>query len=203
MRGAVVLAGGTSKRLGGNKALIRLGDRPLLLHVVERVSELVSETVVVIGARDDADRYASVLPSTVMVLKDVVEGKGPLAGVLTGMQGTRSNHVLVLPCDSPFVKREVLRYLFESVEGSDAAVPRWPNGNIEPLHAVYRASSAAPAARDALGRGELFIRDMIRRLERVVYVDTETIRGLDPGLTTFFNINSQEDLQAARRLIEK
>lgn len=202
MRGAIVLAGGRSERFGGNKALIKLGKKPLLLHVIDRLSGLVSETAVVIGARDDVGRYTPLLPPTAIVLKDVAEGMGPLAGILRGMQGIRSNCVLVLPCDSPFVNGEVLAYLFESLGGSDAAIPRWPNGNVEPLHAVYRASSAAPAAREALERGELLIVDMIKRLEKVVYVDTETIKVLDPGLMTFFNINSRGDLEAARGLME-
>jgi len=203
MWGALILAGGKSRRMRENKALIKLGDKPLLLHVTEWVQGLTQETVVVVGKNDDLDDYKSFLPSSVTILRDIVKGMGPLAGIITGMQNMRSDYAVVLPCDSPFIKREVLTYLFKMAQGADAAISRWPNGNIEPLHAVYRVSASIPAAKAALERRELLILDMIKRLERVVYVDTEEIRKIDAELVTFFNINTQEDLIIAEKLISK
>jgi len=203
MWGALILAGGKSRRMKENKALIKLGGKPLLMHVIERVRGLTQEAVVVVGKNDDLADYKSFLPSSVTVLRDIVKGMGPLAGILTGMQNMCSEYAVVLPCDSPFIKREVLTYLFKKAQGADAAIPRWPNGNIEPLHAVYRVSAAIPAAKTALERQELFILDMIKRLDRVVYVDTEEIRKIDKELMTFFNINTQEDLIIAEKLSSK
>ena len=203
MWGALILAGGKSRRMRGNKALIRLGGKPLLLHVTERIRGLTQETVVVVGKNDNLADYESFLPPSINILRDTVTGMGPLAGILTGMQNMRSEYAVVLPCDSPFIKREVLTYLFKMAQGADAAIPRWPNGNIEPLHAVYRVSAAIPAAKAALERRELFILDMIKRLDRVIYVDTEEIRKIDEELVTFFNINTQEDLIVAEKFSSK
>jgi len=203
MRGALILAGGKSKRIKRNKALIKLKGKPLLLHVVEKVLGLAHETVVVIGKSDELERYTPLLPSKVTVLKDVVDGKGPLAGILIGMQNMRSEYTVVLPCDSPFIKKEVIEHLFNRAQGVDAAIPRWPNGNIEPLHAVYRISPSLSAAETALRKEELLIVDMIKRLNKVIYVSTNEIREIDEELITFFNINSQEDLRTARMLISK
>jgi len=203
MWGTLILAGGKSGRMKENKALIKLGDKPLLLHVTERTRGLTQETVVVIGKNDDLADYESFLSPSVTVLRDIVKGMGPLAGILTGMQNMRSEYAVVLPCDSPFIKREVLTHLFKMAQGTDAAIPRWPNGNIEPLHAVYRVSAAIPAAKAALERWELLILDMIKRLGKVVYVDTEEIRKIDEELVTFFNINTQEDLTVAEKLSSK
>ena len=191
------MAGGRSERIKENKALIRLGSKPLLLHVIERVLDLTSEIVVVVGKNDKLPVYTRIVPSTVTVVKDVVEGKGPLAGIFAGMKSMRSKYALVLPCDSPFIRKGVLMYLFHKVQNADAAIPQWPNGNIEPLHAVYKICSALTATETALEKGELFIRDMIKRLGRVIYVSTEEIRKLDSKLITFFNINGPEDLKAA------
>jgi len=203
MQGALILAGGKSSRLPEDKALIPLEDKPLLLHVVEETLLLTHEIVVVIGKNDKIDNYITILPSKVTVLKDTVEGKGPLVGILTGMQRMRSEYSVVLPCDSPFIKREVLEHLFERAQGADAAIPRWPNGNIEPLHAVYRILPSIPAAETALREDELLIVDMIKRLGKVVYVSTDELKRFDQELITFFNINNQEDLKAAKRLKSK
>lgn len=184
-----------------SKALIKLWDKPLLLHVTEKVLGLTHEIIVVIGKNHELEKYAAVLPSRVTLLKDPVDGKGPLLGILTGMKNMRSEYVLVLPCDVPFVRRDVLRRLLRKAQSVDAAIPQWPNGDIEPLQAVYRVSSALPAAESALGREELLILDMIKRLDKVVYVSTDEIRNFDPELITFFNINSREDLITAEKMV--
>jgi molybdopterin-guanine dinucleotide biosynthesis protein A len=203
MWGALILAGGRSRRMKGNKALINLRGKPLLLHATERIRGLTQETVVVVGKNDDLADYKSFLPPSVTILRDTVTGMGPLVGILTGIQTMSSEYVVVLPCDSPFIKKEVLTYLFKMAQGADAAIPRWPNGNIEPLQAVYRVSATIPAAETALERRELFILDMIKRLDRVIYVGTEEIRKIDEELMTFFNINTQEDLIIAEKLFSK
>jgi molybdopterin-guanine dinucleotide biosynthesis protein A len=200
MLGALILAGGKSKRIKENKALIRLNGKPLLLHVTERVIKLTSETIVVIGKNDETSTYAAVLPSAVTVLKDAVDGKGPLAGILPGMQSMRSEYAVVLPCDSPFVKIDVIQYLFNKAQMADAAIPCWPNGDIEPLHAVYKVTSAVPAAEAALQKEELLIIDMIKRLDKVVYASTDEIKNFDQKLVTFFNINTREDLKTAEKM---
>ena len=200
MQGALILAGGKSSRLRENKALIKLGDKPLLLHVVEKALQLAHEIIVVIGKNDEINNYRGFLPSKVAISKDPVEGKGPLVGILTGMQKMRSEYTVVLPCDSPFIKKEVIEHLFEKAQGADAAIPRWPEGNIEPLHAVYKIPSSIPAAETALRKDELLIVDMIKRLDKVVYVNTDELKKFDQELITFFNINNREDLETAKRL---
>lgn len=202
MWGALILAGGKSRRMKGNKSLIKLGDKPLLLHVTEKILGLAGEIVVVIGKNDVLRKYAAILPSTVTILSDVVEGKGPLAGILTGMQNMHSEYAVVLPSDSPFIEKEALKHLFDKAWGADAAIPRWPNGYIEPLHAVYKISSAVTAAETALRKEELLILDMIKRLKKVVYVSTDNLRKFDRELVTFFNINRQEDLRTATEILK-
>ena len=201
MWGTIILAGGKSKRMKKNKVLMKLGDKPLLSHIVEKVLGLTRETIVVVGKNDDLKNYSSLLPLTVTLLKDDVEGIGPLAGILIGMRSMRSKYALVLPCDSPFVNREVLKYLLNNTQGADAIIPQWPNGQIEPLHAVYKVSSAIPALETTLRKGELFIIDMIKRLDEVLYVSTEKLRELDKELITFFNINFLEDFKTAEKLL--
>ncbi len=201
MLGALVLAGGKSQRMKENKILTMLGDKPLLLHVIEKILGIASEVVVVVGKNDELEKYAAILPSQVTIVKDNVEGKGPLMGILTGMQKMHSEYAVVLPCDSPFIKKEVLEHLFNKAQGADAAIPRWPNGNIEPLHTIYKISSTISAAEAALKADELLILDMIKRLKKVVYLNTNNLRKFDQDLVTFFNINRQEDFRNAINIL--
>lgn len=198
---SLILAGGRSKRVGKDKALTKLGDKPLLLHVVERVMAMTSEIKVIIGKNSMIDDYATILPSSIGILKDTIYRRGPLSGILTGLENASSEYALVLPCDSPFVKRGVLAHLVYRAHGIDAAVPQWPNGNIEPLHAVYQVSSSLAAAKAAMTKNEFQLGKMIRRLNKVSYVSTDYLRKFDSKLMTFFNINSKEDLTTAEELI--
>jgi molybdopterin-guanine dinucleotide biosynthesis protein A len=199
--GALILTGGKSNRMKENKAFMTLGGKPLILHVIDKVAGLTCEIIVVSGKNDDLKRYTNILPSTVTLLKDSIEDKGPLAGMLTGMKSMRSKYALVLPCDTPFIESKVIAHLMKLTQKSDVVIPRWPNGNIEPLFAFYNISSTLPIIQNALCKGELFVLYMVKQIDKLVYVDVDEIKKLDTKLTTFFNINSREDLKAAEILL--
>jgi len=79
-------------------------------------------------------------------------------------------------------------------EGHDAAIPRWKDGFLEPLHAVYKCESMIKETRKAIESGESIILAPIFRMN-INYIDIETIRKIDPNLRTFININTPEDME--------
>lgn len=203
MLGALILAGGQSGRIQRDKALLKLNGKPLLLHAVENLSGVSRETVVVIGKRDDPKKYETFLPKHVRLLRDTEYGKGPLIGILTGMRCMHSKYAVISPCDSPFVKKALIQCLVDKLGNAQAVVPLWPNGNIEPLHSIYEIFSAIPAAETSIACGELWVLDMIKRLQKVNYVKTEVLRTVDSNLLSFLNVNTIEDLKIARKLYRK
>ena len=202
-RAAIVLAGGFSKRFGQDKGLVSLAGKPLVAHVLERISEAVDEVLVVVSSESQKTAYSMVVPNGNRILVDDEKARSPLVGALTGFSNTPAQYSLLLPCDTPFVSRNVVDLLFETCAGVDAAVPRWPNDYIEPLQAVYRTSSALEATRQALRREELRPLNMIRLLRKVRYLSTLVIQQLDPHLTTFFNVNTLLDLAKAEKMMQK
>jgi molybdopterin-guanine dinucleotide biosynthesis protein A len=112
----------------------------------------------------------------------------------------KSEYCIVLSCDTPFVNDSVLRFLFRRAVHSDAAIPKWPNGDIEPLQSVYKVKSVIPAAKMSLSRNEFRNVDMIKRLSRVNYVPIQEIKRVDAELNTFFNVNRRSDLRRAEAL---
>jgi len=202
-RGVIVLAGGHGFRMGGtNKAFMPLGNKPLIAHVVDRALNVSDSVAVVVGKDCDESRYTSLLSSSIRIEKDAVMGKGPVAGILRGMKSLEVDYALVLPCDVPFINPNVLRHLFEKAVGADLAIPIWPNGYMEPLQAVYNSAPTIEAAEGALERDELSILHVMNRLRKVVQVHIEDIRRIDPGLLTFFNINTPRDLWKAHQYLK-
>jgi molybdopterin-guanine dinucleotide biosynthesis protein A len=83
-RSAIVLAGGFSTRFGQDKGVLELANKPLIKRVVDVVSPLVDETIVVTNSRERAERYEKVLAANVRFVVDVCDSSGPLIGALTG-----------------------------------------------------------------------------------------------------------------------
>lgn len=202
-KSAVVLAGGFSKRFGRDKCLVELAGKPLVVHALERVSNLVDERIVVVSSEAQRRALFNMLGSRARLVVDKYEGQSPLVGALTGFEIVQGEYSLLLPCDTPFVSSGVAELLFDLCVNRSAVIPRWPNGFIEPLQAVYRAESAAAAARVALEEGKHNLSSMIARMHRVRYLSTLVLQQLDPKLLTFFNVNTPIDLRRAESLIGK
>jgi molybdopterin-guanine dinucleotide biosynthesis protein A len=196
-RSAIILAGGSSTRFNTDKGVLELDGKPLLNHVVDAVEGLVEEVIVVTNTQARSDTYAKLVSEEVRFVVDVRESKGPLIGALTGFEEAKGEYSVLLPFDSPFVSKEVLSLLFECCVGKAAAVPRWTNQDIEPLHAVYRTKQALVAAEEALAENELDVQAMVERLRGVRYISTMVIEQLDPDYKTFFNVNTPLDLKKA------
>ncbi|MGD6851222.1 MAG: molybdenum cofactor guanylyltransferase [Candidatus Bathyarchaeia archaeon] len=200
-RSVVILAGGDAKRFdGSDKGLFELNGKPLLNHVVDAVKGLVDEVIIVTNTQERADAYANIVSAKAKFAIDKEKSMGPLLGALTGFEAAQGEYCLLLPFDSPFVQKEVLSLLLDLCVGKAAVVPRYPDQEIEPLHAVYHRGKALEAAEAALGDGQSDMRSMVERLQGVRYVSTMVIEQLDPQLKTFVNINTPLDLKKAEAL---
>lgn len=200
-KSAVILAGGLSKRLGQNKGLIELAGKPLILHVLSRVSGIVDEVVVVVSPGDQRGAFAASLGQGANIVVDECGVQSPLVGALTGFENSRGEHSLLLPCDTPFVSKEIASLLLDLCVNKSAVIPRWPNGNIEPLQAAYHTKSALTATKIALEERKLDLKSMIAHLRGVRYISTRALRQADPRLLTFFNINTLDDLKRAEYIL--
>jgi molybdopterin-guanine dinucleotide biosynthesis protein A len=202
-RTAIILAGGFSSRFGQDKGLLLLGKRPLIKHVLDAVNPVVQEKIVVTSSDAQAKKYRIAVGSETNILVDTGESRGPLIGALTGFKETHGEYALLLPCDTPFVSKNVVSLLFELCIDRSAVIPRWPNGYIEPLQAVYEVKSALNAASMAVNDRELRMQSMIDRLRGVRYISTLVLQQLDPELKTFLNVNRPLDLRKAESVIRK
>jgi molybdopterin-guanine dinucleotide biosynthesis protein A len=202
-KSAIILAGGFSSRFGQDKGLLQLANKPLIKHVLDAISTIVDEKMVVASSKIQAENYAKVLGSDVNVLIDVDDAQSPLVGALTGFKEAHGRYALLLSCDTPFVSNDVVSLLFELCINRYAVIPRWPNGYIEPLQAVYCAKPAYEAAKNALSEGKLNMQSMVDRLRSVRYVSTLVLQQLDPELRTFFNINTLLDLRRAESMLRR
>jgi len=120
-----------------------------------------------------------------------------LVGIYTGLTASDSFYNLVVACDMPFLNRGLLQYMIQIADSFDVVVPRLGN-MVEPLHAVYSKNCLAPAE-SLLKQGNLSVYQLFP-LVKVRYVEAEEIDRFDPQHLSFFNINTEADLETARKL---
>ena len=195
MLSIVIQAGGESSRMGRDKALAPLGGRPMIEHVLTRVTGLGDEILVTTNKPDAYEFLGLPLAS------DEEPGAGALPGLRTALRAARGDDVLVVACDMPFVNRLLLEYQLSLRPEADVVVPRW-EGTYQTMHAVYARRKVLQAVEEALAEGE---RRMISFYPEVkVYaVPPEEIREYDPSGRSFFNVNTPEDLAEAEHLLAK
>jgi molybdopterin-guanine dinucleotide biosynthesis protein A len=194
----VLLAGGQARRMGGgDKCLRPLAGRPLLEHVIARARPQVTDLV--LNANGSPGRFAGFgLPVAV----DVIAGHaGPLAGVLTGMEWTRTMRphcgwIATFPTDAPFLPNDMVARLAAAIwtQGAEMACAR-SGGRSHPVAGLWPVRLA-----DALHAA--MAEDGVRKVDewtaryRLAAVDFAT----DP-VDPFFNANRPEDLEKAEEFI--
>jgi molybdopterin-guanine dinucleotide biosynthesis protein A len=198
MRSAVILAGGSSRRMTMDKGLTLLHGEPLILHTKRRVAMVVDEIIIVTHTYKQQQTYQQILEDTKIIL-DVSGKSSPILGAYTGLSNTRGTYTFMTGHDMPYIDPRVVEQLFDLANEHDAATPFWPNGYVEPLHSVYRSCISARQAQLLLDMGEMRLRMILKGLNDVMTLPIEEIRKIDPELLTLSDINSPEDLVKAER----
>lgn len=206
-RAALILAGGQARRFQRkqkewkDKALARLYGKPLLVHVVEAVNNVVDDILICINEEARKSLYSEVLHEysfehvKFCVDEKFPHVKGPLTAITTGLKFTDTDYCITLPCDVPLMQPAVVEHLFKAVRGSSVAVPVWPDGRLESLILTCERSLAAQIAVTLCKLRRHRPDDIIRGASRVTFVSTVgDLKGLDPEFRSFVNINFQEDL---------
>jgi len=182
-------------RLGHDKALETVGNRSLLEWIIYKLGLLDSD-IIIVTAREQSFPQFTGYPK-LRIVTDTYHGKGPLGGIYTGLAVSDSSHNLVVACDMPLLNQALIRYMIQVSADFDLVVPRLDD-MVEPLHAIYSRDCLAPI-RGLLKEGNLRVSELFP-LVRVRYVEAEEINRFDPRHLSFFNINTQADLEMAREL---
>jgi len=190
---SIILAGGKSSRLGRNKALQVIEGKSLIQWVIDRLAILSTEIII-------ATAHGKAIPCSsaveIKTVADIYPGKGPLVGIYSGLIASSSSRAIVVGCDTPFLSVGLLEYMTQLCSTFDVVVPRIGK-KVEPLCAVYSKNCLVPM-QGLLEQNELRISALFSMV-RVRYIEESEINRFDPEHLSFFNINSQDNLEKARK----
>lgn len=193
---AIILAGGKSSRIGSDqdKALLKLNGKRLIDIVISKLKYLVGDDIIIVAPPEKYPLYKQVIP-------DLFYQKGLLVGLYSGLKASASQYNLVVGCDMPFLKVELLRYMGGKLDSNHIIIPRYAKSYIEPLCAIYSKDCLDVMKRN-IEAGILSIKRILPYL-KVRYIEEEEIKRVDPDFNSFFNINYKEDLIRAEELIKE
>jgi len=198
-KGAIVLCGGKSSRMGQDKASLPFGSELMLQRVVRLLSDAVdSSAIVVVSA---AGQILPPLPPEILVTCDENSGRGPLEGLAAGLKAMphHVDAVYATSCDVPLMATEFVRAMFRHLGNHEIAVP--VEGEFHhPLAAVYRPRVLSVVLQ-LLAANKLRPRFLFDEVD-TIEVDVESLREFDPTLSTLMNLNHPEDYETALKRLE-
>jgi molybdopterin-guanine dinucleotide biosynthesis protein A len=188
----VILAGGLSSRFGGrDKAMLEWNGRPFLDHIRHAFGDCFREILLVTNTPGHFAAWDMTLAT------DLFSERSSLTGIHAGLFYASQPFAFVTACDTPLLQPDLIRMLLDAVNDDiDVVIPKTEQG-LEPLCAVYSQRCLQPITRQ-LKRGDLRVRSFFQRA-KVRHIPEARLRQGDPDLRSFFNINTPEDLEKARR----
>lgn len=191
----VILAGGLSTRYGGeNKAFLRVGGMRILDRLFAVYGELFDEIILV------TNNPGEFLNWDALIVTDIFPVRSSLTGIHAGLFYARHPFAFFSGCDTPFLKKEVVETVLDSLEpGIDLVIPQTSAG-LEPLCAAY-SQRCLKAAEEHILQNKFKIQ-MALSGKRIKKIPEDVLRQKDPQLRSFFNVNSPEDLARAERIVK-
>lgn len=179
--------------MGQNKALLKVGGVAVLQRVINAVENLTDDLFLVTNAPQVYQNFS--LP----MVPDVVPNKAALGGIYTAILQARYEWTLVLACDMPLLKTQVIIFLADYLDTVDVVCPlikSYP----ETLHTFYR-KTCLPVIKRQIVADILKITDLFNQVN-VQYVNEAMLSSVSPDYNFLLNVNTPADLAIARSLIE-
>ena len=196
----IVLAGGQARRMGGgDKCLQPLAGKPLLAHVLARLGPQVSRLA--LNANGDPARFDEF--GLAVVADNISDFQGPLAGIEAGLRWAAAYNAtwaVTVPGDTPFIPRDLVSRLAETVQRAPMAVAASTEG-VHPVVGLWPVGMA-PALADALAEGKRKATDWVKA-QGAAEVFFDAIEIGNAEIDPFFNINRPDDLGTAEALLDK
>ena len=184
---AVILAGGQGSRLAGlDKGLVELNEIPLVQHVIERIQPQVPE--IVISANRNIKTYEKL--GFAVYADDINDFAGPLAGILKALQQCKSEWLLAIPADSPFIPHDLALRLSQNIQDNKIAIPH-DGKYLQPTFALIHKSLVTSL--------EHFLQQGERKARVWMQQQPHTIVDFSEQEHAFININTEDELKNAEK----
>ena len=179
---AIVLAGGKSQRMGTDKGLLDLNGKTFIQHICDALQPIVGSNILIISSNKEYDALGF------SRVEDIIDNKGPVGGLYTGLKESKTKVNLVLSVDVPLVSTELLEWLIKSHEETDMVTQTKIGDKTNPLIGVYDRSMRIVFGEHMAGN-QLKLRQVIEDVKH------QTIEVPEKWSNQVQNINTKEEYQ--------
>jgi len=203
----VILIGGKSTRFGSDKGIFDFLGKPLISYQLETLYKFERDIFLVAHAQEQIDEYKerinfteniSFISDNMELLEDK-DLRTPMIGLYSAFKELSKHDyekAFTFSCDSPLIKFEIVDLMLRQAEGYDCYIPRWENGFLEPLFAIYPVKEAFEQAKESLINETYKLTNLVNDNWKVNYIPIEyEIKPLDENLITFINVNGPIDIE--------
>jgi molybdopterin-guanine dinucleotide biosynthesis protein A len=191
----ILLAGGSSRRMGSDKANIEFGSGTLLTFQLEQIPSTFS--VVVVGETIDTRSEVTgpmITGPTITCTRENPPGAGPVAALAAGLEQVNTPAIALLAVDAPFALPRLLRCKLDP--NSHALIPREHGGKVQYLGGLYRSESLRRALEQLDSPADKSMRELTAHLPSIDYLELGPEDGQD-----FMDIDTPQDLVTAREFL--
>lgn len=186
-----LLAGGKSRRMGTEKALVKIGNTTLIERAIRLMNAVTARPMIITNTPEKFGHLH--LP----LHRDIIPGLGPLGGIYTALEYASKNHVLILACDMPSITPRIVRELGLQSDRHDISVLDAGSG-LEPLCAVY-SKRCLPVIKQQIEKGDLKVTNVFSQMKKVKVLNLTEV---DESVSRdhFLNVNTPSDRLLAEKI---
>ena len=196
---AAILAGGQSKRMGKDKLFLEFNNKKLIEHTIDKVKKYLKKVIII--TNQDNEFFSK---NNLITVKDCIEGQlGPLVGILTAMKWAKKNlskcsWIATFPCDTPFFPESIIKSFIEESEKKESLILcASSHGRKHNIFGLWSLDLYDKLKDDLINKKVRKVQDWTEK-NKIKNLEF-TFKDYDP----FFNINTEEDLEFAKKLSKK
>jgi len=196
---AAILAGGQSKRMGKDKLFLEFNNKKLIEHTIDKVKKYLKKVIII--TNQDNEFFSK---NNLITVKDCIEGQlGPLVGILTAMKWAKENlnkcsWIATFPCDTPFFPESIIESFIEESEKKESLILcASSHGRKHNIFGLWSLDLYDKLKDDLINKKVRKVQDWTAK-NKIKNLEF-TFKDYDP----FFNINTEEDLEFAKKLSKK
>jgi len=194
-----ILAGGQSKRMGKDKLFLEFNNKKLIEHTIDKVKKYLKKVIIITNQNNEF-----FLKNNLITVKDCIEGQlGPLVGILTAMKWAKENlskcsWIATFPCDTPFFPESIIKsFIKESEKKESLILCASSHGRKHNIFGLWSLDLYDKLKDDLINKKVRKVQDWTEK-NKIKNLEFK-FKDYDP----FFNINTEEDLEFAKKLNKK